>query len=501
MALRGGRLSASLTLAVRPQQTREEVAAAVAAAIAGVAAAPAAAPPGAPRYQRTGPDAAHWREAVARALGEIAAGRYRKAVLALQARCHAPAPHDVAATLTALAERFGDCFVFGYRLGDSSWVGASPELLVSLERGRLRALSLAGTSARGATDAEDEALAGALIASEKERNEHGLVVKAAREALAPLARDLSVPDAPRLLRMAGIQHLQTPIEGRAATGVDVLDALLAMHPTPAVGGAPREPALEAIARLEGMDRGWYAGPIGWMDMNGEGAFAVALRSALLHGREALLYAGAGIVAGSDPRPRAGRGRAEAATAPRGAARGVARDRRRQHRRRPRLRRGPCPQRRARRLRDARFAFDAPHRRPRRAGRDPPLAPPRRALVRVLRAGAGARERRARGARLHLRHRRRQLPPRRRRGGPVARPPHRLHRRPAPCACATWARPRPSTRPGCTASACATSATCPRRARRMRLTRSSPGPRARAVGAALGPLPGPVPPQPPLRRAP
>ena len=300
VALRGGRLSASLTLAVRPQQTREEVAAAVAAAIAGVAAAPAAAPPGAPRYQRTGPDAAHWREAVARALGEIAAGRYRKAVLALQARCHAPAPHDVAATLTALAERFGDCFVFGYRLGDSSWVGASPELLVSLERGRLRALSLAGTSARGATDAEDEALAGALIASEKERNEHGLVVKAAREALAPLARDLSVPDAPRLLRMAGIQHLQKPIEGRAATGVDVLDALLAMHPTPAVGGAPREPALEAIARLEGMDRGWYAGPIGWMDMNGEGAFAVALRSALLHGREALLYAGAGIVAGSDP---------------------------------------------------------------------------------------------------------------------------------------------------------------------------------------------------------
>ena len=100
--------------------------------------------------------------------------------------------------------------------------------------------------------------------------------------------------------MAGIQHLQTPIEGPSAPGVDVLDALLAMHPTPAVGGSPREPALEAIARLEGMDRGWYAGPIGWMDVNGEGAFAVALRSALLHGREALLYAGAGIVAASDP---------------------------------------------------------------------------------------------------------------------------------------------------------------------------------------------------------
>lgn len=300
VALRGGRFSASLTLAVRPQQTREEVAAAVSAAIAGVAALPAAPAEGPARYQRTGPDAAHWRSAVSRALAEIAAGRYRKAVLALQARCHSPAPHHVAATLTALADRFESCFVFGYRLGDSSWVGASPELLVSLERGRMRALSLAGTCARGATAEEDEQLAAALIDSAKERSEHDLVVSATREALAPLCAGLSVPDAPRLLRMAGIQHLQTPIEGRAAPGVDVLDALLAMHPTPAVGGSPREPALEAIARLEGMDRGWYAGPIGWMDMNGEGAFAVALRSALLHGREALLYAGAGIVAGSDP---------------------------------------------------------------------------------------------------------------------------------------------------------------------------------------------------------
>ncbi|MCY3880800.1 MAG: isochorismate synthase [Chloroflexi bacterium] len=299
VALHGGRLSASLTLAVRPQQTREGVAASVAAAIARVAL-PSGPAPTPPRYQRTGPDAPHWRNAVTQALAEIAAGRYRKVVLALQARCHSLTPHDVSATLTALAERYDGCFVFGYRLGDSSWVGASPELLVSLERGRVRALSLAGTSARGLDAAEDDELAGALIASKKERSEHDLVVRATREALDPLCAELSVPDAPRILRMEGIQHLQTPIEGRAAPGVDVLDALLAMHPTPAVGGSPREPALDAIARLEGMDRGWYAGPIGWMDMNGEGAFAVALRSALLHGREALLYAGAGIVSGSDP---------------------------------------------------------------------------------------------------------------------------------------------------------------------------------------------------------
>ena len=300
VARRDGAMSASLTLAVRPQQTRREVAAAVAAAVGGVAVSPSASGNGAARYQRTGPDSGHWRSAVARALAEIGEGRYQKAVLALQARCHSLTRHDVAGTLTALADRYESCYVFGYRLGASSWVGASPELLVSLEQGRLRALSLAGTCARGETPAEDDALARELIASAKERNEHELVVRAARKALGPLCGDLSIPAEPRLLRMTGIQHLQTPVEGRAAPGVDLLDALLAMHPTPAVGGSPREPALEAIARLEGMDRGWYAGPIGWMDMNGEGAFAVALRSALLHGREALLYAGAGIVAGSDP---------------------------------------------------------------------------------------------------------------------------------------------------------------------------------------------------------
>jgi len=299
VALKGSQLSASLTLGVRPQQTREGVAAAVSAAIARVAL-PSGPEGGTPRYQRTGPDASLWRSAVSQALTEISAGRYRKVVLALQARCHSPTPHDVSATLTALAARYQSCFVFGYRLGESCWVGASPELLVSLEQGRVRALSLAGTCARGLDAGEDDELARALLASEKERSEHDLVVRATQEALVSLCDELSVPETPRILRMTGIQHMQTPIEGRAAPGVDLLDALLAMHPTPAVGGAPREPALDAIARLEGMDRGWYAGPIGWMDMKGEGAFAVALRSALLHGREALLYAGAGIVAGSDP---------------------------------------------------------------------------------------------------------------------------------------------------------------------------------------------------------
>ena len=155
--------------------------------------------------------------------------------------------------------------------------------------------------ARGADDVEDRRLAHELLGSAKEQSEHELVVRATRQALAPLCEQLAVPETPQLMQMADIQHLHTPVEGVAAAGVDLFEVLLAMHPTPAVGGWPTEPALEAIGRLEGMDRGWYSGPIGWIDMNGEGAFAVALRSALLREGEALLYAGAGIVEGSDPR--------------------------------------------------------------------------------------------------------------------------------------------------------------------------------------------------------
>ena len=301
LAIEGGKLSASLTLSVGADASREGLAASVEAALARVTESP---PPyqngAAHRYERSGPDAEHWSDAVSQALTEIGAGRYRKAVLALQVRCASGIAHDVAATLSHLAERYDGCYVFGYGAGEASWVGASPELLVSLEHGVVRASSLAGTCARGADAAEDGQLASALLASAKEQSEHELVVRATREALAPLCEELAVPETPEIMQMADIQHLHTPVEGAAAPGVDLFDVLLAMHPTPAVGGWPREPALEAIGRLEGMDRGWYSGPIGWIDMNGEGAFAVALRSALLKDGEAILYAGAGIVEGSDP---------------------------------------------------------------------------------------------------------------------------------------------------------------------------------------------------------
>ena len=301
VATRRGKLCASLTLALGADQTRAEVAIAVVAAVARVVAPPSPSQNGAThRYERTGPDAPQWCDAVSQALAEIGEGRYRKAVLALQVRCVSEITHNVAATLSQLADRYDACFVFGFRAGGSSWVGASPELLVSLEGGVVRASSLAGTCARGANDVEDRRLADELLGSTKEQSEHELVVRATRQALAPLCDELAVPETPQLMQMADIQHLHTPVEGVAAAAVDLFDVLLAMHPTPAVGGWPTAPALEAIGRLEGIDRGWYSGPIGWIDMNGEGAFAVALRAALLREGEALLYAGAGIVEGSDP---------------------------------------------------------------------------------------------------------------------------------------------------------------------------------------------------------
>jgi isochorismate synthase len=161
-------------------------------------------------------------------------------------------------------------------------------------------MALAGTSARGATPAEDERLGQALLASPKERTEHAVVVRALRAALAEQCTDVTAPGTPRLFRVRNVQHLLTPLSGRLRPGRGALDLVTALHPTPAVGGAPRATALDLIRRWEGLDRGWYAGPVGWVDRHGQGEFAVAIRSALLRGPEASLYAGCGIVADSDP---------------------------------------------------------------------------------------------------------------------------------------------------------------------------------------------------------
>ena len=161
-------------------------------------------------------------------------------------------------------------------------------------------MSLAGSIRRGKTPAEDARLGQTLLDSAKDRAEHAVVVRALGEALGETCDRLQVSDTPSLLKLGHIQHLCTPITGHLANGHTLLDLVERLHPTPAVGGRPREAALRLIRACEGLDRGWYAGPVGWLDAQGEGEFAVALRSALLHGNTATLFAGCGIVADSDP---------------------------------------------------------------------------------------------------------------------------------------------------------------------------------------------------------
>ncbi len=245
------------------------------------------------------PDPAVWKAKVADGIREIREGRYQKVVLARSIDLATP-NLDRARLLGALADRYPGCFIYHYARGPHAWVGASPELLARVEGGRVRAVCLAGSRPRGQDAATDDALRDELLSSAKEREEHELVRAAIANGIEPFCTAVEHPSTPTVVRMANIQHLKTPFEGTLRPGATLLDIAASLHPTPAVGGSPRPEALEAIDRLEGMDRGWYAGPIGWMDFAGEGEFAVGLRSGLLSPGSARIYAGAGIVAGSNP---------------------------------------------------------------------------------------------------------------------------------------------------------------------------------------------------------
>lgn len=241
-----------------------------------------------------------WRAAVGGALREIRAGGIEKVVLARRVKAWSERPIEAGAVLRRLRQGYPRCTVFAFARGDACFLGATPERLVRLEGRTVRADPLAGSAPRGTTGEDDRRLGDALLADEKERREHSLVVQAIRDALAPLCLRLSVPETPALLRMPNVQHLHTPIEGVLGGEASILELVERLHPTPAAGGLPRDAALSLIRRYEPFDRGWYAGPVGWVDGGGNGEFAVAIRSALVRGHEALLYAGCGIVAGSDP---------------------------------------------------------------------------------------------------------------------------------------------------------------------------------------------------------
>ncbi len=239
--------------------------------------------------------------AVEQGLAGIARGDYRKIVLARAKRLTATEPFHPLGVLNNLRQRFPSCYAFSVANGrGQSFIGASPERLVRVVGGRLHTEALAGSAPRGATASEDAAFARGLLHSDKDLREHRLVLESIARRTADLGLKLEHADIPRLLQLANVQHLLTPVSAALPESVHILDLVGRLHPTPAVGGTPREAALPAIAALERFPRGLYAGTLGWTDWRGGGEFIVGLRSALIDGPVATAYAGAGIVAGSDP---------------------------------------------------------------------------------------------------------------------------------------------------------------------------------------------------------
>jgi salicylate biosynthesis isochorismate synthase/menaquinone-specific isochorismate synthase len=213
---------------------------------------------------------------------------------------HAPASYDAAALFGVLREAFAGCFVFCVGRRDATLIAASPELLIRREGLRASTLALAGSMRRSADPAVDDHLGEQLLRSDKDREEHAIVARRILRVLRSRAVWATAPAEPELVRIANIQHLGTPIRAQLAEPVGAVELAGMLHPTPAVGAEPRERALDLIPALEGIDRGWYAGPIGWVDTNDDGEFCVALRCALLRGEVARCYAGVGVVADSDP---------------------------------------------------------------------------------------------------------------------------------------------------------------------------------------------------------
>lgn len=246
--------------------------------------------------------AASWKARVAAIVEACHQGILNKVVPARAVRFEAPAGQrfDAAATLEALHRDHPAAHVFGFCDGDRAFVGATPELLARANGRRLETHALAGTAPRGADPEDDARLGAALLAHDKDIREHRLVVDAITDALEPLAEAVVVAGSPRLRRLPGLQHLETAITARLQSGVGLLDVVDRLHPTPALGGQPRQAALAWLARTEPLDRGWYGAPVGWFDAAGAGVAAVAIRSALMTDDRAWAFAGAGVVAGSDP---------------------------------------------------------------------------------------------------------------------------------------------------------------------------------------------------------
>ncbi|WP_312859419.1 isochorismate synthase [Pseudonocardia xinjiangensis] len=241
---------------------------------------------------------AGYRKAVAEAVRRMRAGELEKACLAHDLLAVSDSPLDPRFLLDGLAERYPTCWSYAV----DRLVGATPELLMRRTAGIVESRVLAGTIWPGSGDD----LPGQLMGSAKDRHEHALAVDSLAAALRPLCESLDVPETPGVIALHNVSHLASDVRGTLRPGApaSLLELAEAVHPTAAVGGTPRDTALRVISELEGMDRGRYAGPVGWVDGNGDGELGIALRCAQLDGSVARLFAGCGIVADSDPEKEA-----------------------------------------------------------------------------------------------------------------------------------------------------------------------------------------------------
>jgi isochorismate synthase len=239
------------------------------------------------------PSDSEWRERVAQAVAEIRAEKLEKIVLTRRISVESERDFSLAPGLAMLVQQYSNCTIFAVRRGTRTLLGASPERLVSLANGEVQSEALAGTSGRSGLSAR-------LVDDAKECHEHELVVRAILESLSPCCDELSFPKGPELLELRNVSHLRSLISGRLRSSFSLFDLVERLHPTPAVGGFPRDKALSRLAEFGEARIGWYSGGFGNIDFNGDGEIAVVLRCATLSGRYAELSAGAGIVAASDP---------------------------------------------------------------------------------------------------------------------------------------------------------------------------------------------------------
>lgn len=254
----------------------------------------------APVARTDAPNRPAWEATVREALEAIATTPLEKVVLARVATFTFASRLAPFTLLRLLKAATPNCFHFAFQSGTGpAFVGASPELLFAKAGARVRSEAVAGTRPRVEDPAADDKLRRALLQSDKDRREHAFVRERIRRALAPFTKTLSVEEEPSELRLARKRHLQSAVEGRLKGDVDVWDLLGTLHPTPAVGGTPTDGALQYIRAMEPLDRGWYAGPVGWVQGDAA-AFAVGIRSGLVDGADLSLFSGAGIVTGSDP---------------------------------------------------------------------------------------------------------------------------------------------------------------------------------------------------------